>query len=380
MRTTISRSPGTTRKLGAAVHNLTRLRAAELENHHLKVERSQARKNLEERHDLCGIIYRSAAMHEVVSLAVKVARADVPILITGANGTGKEKVAELIQRNSRRCDRPFVKVNTGALSETLLEAELFGAEAGAYTGANKRRVGRFEAAHKGSLLLDEIGNLSAAGQAKLLRVLESGQFERVGSSESQQVDVRILAATNADLRVAIQEGRFREDLFFRLNVIEIALPLLKDRRADILPLARHFLGDLGVRDGRIFRLTSGAQGALLEHDWPGNVRELRNCVQRASLICEGREIRTEDLRIRPGNRATGSARSATPRTTTKETIEEDEKAHGSDREERARVEEALLLNNGVIAKAAQQLGCSRQSLYRKMRRLGIVLERRPRSR
>src|SRR5262249_1417828 len=195
-----------------------------------------ARDELASRFDLCGLLYESETMHRIVSLAVQVASADVPVLITGPNGAGKEKIAEIIQANSRRRSGPFLKVNVGARPDALLEAEPFGAEAGAYTGSTRRRIGRFGAAHGGTLFLDEIGNLSPAGQMKVLRVLQSGEFEPLGSSETQRVDVRILAATNVDLREALARGRFREDLFFRLNVIEIAVPPLAARIDDVIPL------------------------------------------------------------------------------------------------------------------------------------------------
>ena len=214
-------------------------------------------------------------------------RADVPVLITGPNGVGKEKLAEIVQANSRRQDKPFLKVNAGALPDELLESELFGAEAGAFTGAVKRRVGRFEAADGGTLFLDEIGNLSPAGQAKLLRVLQSGEFERLGSSETRRVDVRVLAATNADLRDAMQQGLFRQDLFFRLNVIELAVPALADRPQDVIPLAERSLRLLAGPGAPGRRFSEAAHQALLAHDWPGNVRELMNRVQRATLVAGG---------------------------------------------------------------------------------------------
>jgi len=199
------------------------------------VDRSHA--DLAARFDLRGIVYRSAAMHAVVQMATQVARANVPVLITGPNGAGKEILAEIIQANSLSKDGPFVRVNAGALPADLLESELFGAEAGAYTGATRAREGRFEAAHGGTLFLDEIGNLPMTGQAKLLRVLQTGEFERLGSSQTRKVDVRIVSATNAPLGDAIRQGRFREDLYYRLNVIELPVPPLADRRDDILPLA-----------------------------------------------------------------------------------------------------------------------------------------------
>ena len=219
-------------------------------------------------------------MHRVVSLAVQVAGSDVPVLVTGPNGAGKDKLAEIVQANSRRRDGPFVKVNSGGLPDELLESELFGAEAGAYTGSVKRRVGRFEAAHGGTLFLDEIGDLPPAGQVKLLRVLQGGEFERLGSSETRTVDVRVLAATNVDLRAAIAAGRFREDLFYRLNVIELAVPALRERPEDAPLLAEHSQETFGEADGaRATRLSQAAREAVLSMP-AGHVRELMNRVQR----------------------------------------------------------------------------------------------------
>ncbi len=349
-------------KLVATVRNLLRLRALALENIRLRREKTRAREDLSARHDLRGLVYESAVMHRVVALAVQVAPADVPVLITGPNGSGKELVAEIIQANSRRRAGPFVKVNAGALPEQLLEAELFGAEPGAYTGSVKRRIGRFEAAHGGTLFLDEIGNLSPAGQAKLLRVLQSGEFERLGSSEARRVDVRVLAATNADLGAAIAEGRFREDLLFRLNVIELRVPALRDRPEDVLPLATRFLARLGAeRPGGSPRLSAAAQQALEEHGWPGNVRELLNRIQRALLVASGPALEPADLglvpELEPGSQ---------------------DRPGGADDDERGRLERLLRDNEGMVSRAASKLGVSRQALYRRMQRLGIVIERRPR--
>ena len=241
--------------------------------------------------DLCGLVFQSDAMARLVDLAVHVAAADVPVLITGPNGAGKEKIARIIQANSTRAGRAFVTVNVGALPDTLLEAELFGAEAGAFTGAQRRRVGRFEAAHGGTLFLDEIGTLSLPGQAKLLRVLQTGEYERLGSSTSLHSDVRLLCATNVHLPTAIAAGLFREDLYFRLNVIELAVPALRDRPDDILPIARQMLSG----QGRTRTLGAAAERALLAYGWPGNVRELENRLQRARLVASGEEIGPEDL-------------------------------------------------------------------------------------
>jgi transcriptional regulator with PAS, ATPase and Fis domain len=270
------------------------------------------------------------------------------VLITGPNGAGKEKIADIIHANSRRRSQPLVKVNAGALPDELLESELFGAEAGAFTGSKRLRIGRFETANGGTLFLDEIGNLSAAGQVKLLRVLQSGEFERLGSSETRRVDVRVLCATNADLRDAIARGAFRQDLYFRLNVIEIAVPPLRDRRDDILPLAESFLAKDIVLD-------ASARDALLAYAWPGNVRELQNRVTRAMLLANGRATLTaDDLGFDESDRTALD----TPL-------------------EKREIESAILSAQGSVSRAAEALGISRQALYRRMEKLGIVIERRP---
>jgi DNA-binding NtrC family response regulator len=319
-------------------------------------ERPGARRDLVARgDDLRGTIYESEAMHRVVSLALKIARSDVPVLITGPNGAGKEKIAEIIHANSRRAKLPFVKVNAGALPESLLESELFGAEPGAYTGSNRLRLGRFEAADKGSLFLDEIGNLPSAGQTKLLRVLQSGEFERLGSSQTRRVDARVLAATNADLRDAIARGTFRQDLYFRLNVVEIAVPPLRDRRDDILPLARHILAGVTREHGlaKAPLLGDAATEALLAFDWPGNVRELQNRITRAALTARSAELTPHDLGLG------------------------DDRSESHVPLEKKQIELALLDAGGSVSRAAEAFGISRQALYRRMEKLGIVLERRP---
>jgi DNA-binding NtrC family response regulator len=343
-------------KLLSSVRNLMRLRTLQLENDRLKHEKTRARDELAARFDMRGMVYESAALHRVVALAVQVAAADVPVLVTGPNGAGKEKIAEIVQANSRRREKPFVKVNAGALPDELLESELFGAEAGAFTGAAKRRIGRFEAADGGTLFLDEIGNLSPAGQAKLLRVLQSGEFERLGSAETRRVDVRLIAATNIDLRAAIAQGRFREDLLFRLNVIELAVPPLRDRPEDILPLVDSFLKAAGAEPPRT--LSPAARAALLEHPWPGNVRELMNRLQRAVLVAAAPALEPADLGLGP----TDVPAAAEPG------------AEG----ERRQLELVLRESGGMVSRAASRLGVSRQALYRRMEKLGIVLERRPR--
>ena len=364
--------PWDDQKLVVTVKNLIALYRARRENLSRTTREARARSELSSSYDLCGLVYRSPALHQVVTLAVNVARSDVPVLITGPNGSGKEKLAEIVQANSRRKDKAFVRINAGALPDQLLEAELFGAEAGAFTGATKLRIGRFEAAHQGTLFLDEIGNLSAAGQMRLLRVLQTGEFERLGSSTTRKVDVRVISATNADLRAEILAGRFREDLFFRLNVIELLVPSLARRVEDIVPLAERFLEC--HRGDRDLSFGADALDALEQHEWPGNVRELENRIQRAVLVCPGAQIRAADLGIDPSPAVAGSADRGGG----------DERARrgsipppGSD--ERDLVESALVRARGVVSLAAAELGLSRQALYRRMQRLGIELERRPRS-
>jgi DNA-binding NtrC family response regulator len=328
-------------RLLTTVRNLLELRAAVEENVATRARRAEARAQLAERYDLRGLVYESEALHTVASMAAQVAHADVPVLITGPNGAGKEVLADIVHANSTRKDKPYVKVNAGALPDQLIEAELFGTEAGAFTGA-KARPGRFEAADGGTIFLDEIGNLPLAGQAKLLRVLQTGEYERLGSNTTRRAHVRVIAATNLPLRDAMREGRFREDLYYRLSVIELQLPPLAERRDDILPLARAFLPS-GAR------LAGDAERALVNHSWPGNVRELRNVLQRAALLAGERPITAVALSLP----AVLPARSDEPVL------------------DRATIERVLAENGQIVAQAARQLGMSRQALYRRMEKLGI---------
>jgi len=287
------------------------------------------------------MIYRSTEMATLIQDAERVAAADVNVLITGANGAGKEKLADYIHSQSKRAHKPFVKVNMGAIPKDLMEAELFGAEKGAYTGSNQQRTGRFEAANGGTLFLDEIGNLSLEGQMKLLRVLQTGEFERLGSSETIRVDTRVISATNSDLKQAIKQGLFREDLYFRLNVIELHLLPLKHRKADILPLAEYFIGD-------DYSLTQGAKDYLLQYDWPGNVRELENSCKRAMVFAIDGQI-------------------------TEHTFTGGKKQQVLD--EKQRIEQVLEQHNGVIKHAAEALGLSRQALYRRIEKYEITINK-----
>jgi DNA-binding NtrC family response regulator len=361
-------------KLVNSVRRLLRVRQLRLENKRLRAQDDRSRRRLAETYDLCGIVYASPQMHQVLTLATNVAASDAAVLITGPNGAGKEKVAQVIQANSRRRERPFLTVNAGGLPDELLEAELFGSEPGAYTGAKTRRAGRFEEANGGTLFLDEIGNLSAKGQMKLLRVLQTGEFERLGSNRTQQSDVRIISATNADLKTDIGKGEFREDLYFRLAVIEIHVPALKNRPDDILPLAEWMLPRFPGPDGRVKQLSEEARDALMAHEWPGNVRELQNRMQRASLIAPGPTITPQDLGLDEATLVQKPERYVAPA--------ENGHAPSSDAAdpEKREIEEALAAAQGVISRAAAELGLSRQALYRRMSRLGIAVERRMTSR
>jgi DNA-binding NtrC family response regulator len=330
-------------KLLATVENLLELAESTRERQRLQDEQRHRRERLAEQYDLCDIVFNSDAMERVVELACRVARAEVRVLITGPNGAGKERIAQIVHANSTQRKGPFVAVNCGAIPSELIEAELFGAEAGAYTGANRARTGRFEAANRGTLFLDEIGDLPLAGQVKLLRVLETGQFEMLGSSKTRSAQVRIVSATNADLPTLIREGRFREDLYYRLNVIDIAVPSLAERAADILPLARHFLGPS-------MQLSEDAATTLQGHDWPGNVRELRNSIERAKLLARDSIVVATDLNL-----------PLAPRAALRET----------DNFSRAVLEASLQEAGGNISRAAQSLGLSRQALYRRLERFNL---------
>src|SRR3984957_617345 len=330
-------------KLLATVENLLELADTTRERQRLQDEQRRRRKRLAEQYDLCNIVFASDAMERVVELACRVAKGGGGGLITGPNGAGKERIAQIVHANSSIRSGPFVAINCGAIPSELIEAELFGAEAGAYTGATRARTGRFEAANGGTVFLDEIGDLPLAGQVKLLRVLETGQFEMLGSSKTRTAQVRILSATNADLPALIRDGRFREDLYYRLNVIDIAVPPLADRPADILPLARHFLGE-GMQ------LSEDAVAALQAHDWPGNVRELRNSIERAKLLARERVVAAADLNLPAVTRAA-------PRE--------------SENLSKEVLEASLREAGGNISRAAQSLGLSRQALYRPMERFNL---------
>jgi DNA-binding NtrC family response regulator len=331
-------------KLITTIKNLVALGQAASQNKMLK-QQAVNFDNTRQAAVSIGLVYESAAMQRVVDMSVQVAKSDVPVLITGPNGSGKEKIAELIQSQSPLNQSAFVKVNAGALPQELIEAELFGAEIGAFTSANKTRIGRFEAAHQGTLFLDEIGNLPLSGQVKLLRVLQTGEFEKLGSVKTQKTDVRIISATNSDLTRDIANGAFREDLFYRLNVIEINVPPLNERGDDVLALAKHFL------PGRDISLT-GKQ-ALQAYAWPGNVRELENVCRRVSILHPDGTLDADDFGL--------SSISGEMNT----------EQRGGKEPSKSEIEAALTKFNGTISKVARYLGLSRQALYRRLDKYGI---------
>ena len=301
------------------------------------------------------LIAESAVMQPILRLMERIGPSDANALITGEHGTGKEVVAAWLHAASPRAGRAMVTVNLGGLSEGVFESELFGHTKGAFTDAKTDRVGRFELADGGTLFLDEIANLSMAQQAKLLRVLQEGEFERVGSSRSRRVDVRILAATNADVRAEVAAGRFREDLFFRLNTVEIHLPPLRERRDDIPLLAGHFLKQFAARYRRpVTGFSPDGMRALLEYSWPGNVRELAHAIERATLLAEGDAVTAADLNFR-------AATDAAPKLD-EMSLEE---------VERALITKALARHEGNVSLAAQALGLSRSALYRRLQRHGL---------
>jgi DNA-binding NtrC family response regulator len=332
-------------KLLATVENLLELAEAGAEVRRARTERRARKQALAARYRLGDLVAESDATLRPLELACQVARSDVPVLITGPNGSGKERIAAIVHANSEVARGPFVALNCGALPADLIEAELFGAESGAFTGANKAREGRFDAADGGTLFLDEIGNLPPGGQMKLLRVLDTGTFQRLGSSQTRHAKVRVLSATNADLKAMVREGTFREDLYYRLNVIEVHLPPLAERGEDILPLAEHFLA------GRA-PLSEPARDALRAHAWPGNVRELKNVIERAALLAGGQTISVALLGLPE----------AVPPAHAQRSLEEPS---------RAAIESALAAAHGVVSRAAQALGMSRQALYRRMERYAI---------
>jgi DNA-binding NtrC family response regulator len=321
----------------------------------LEAERLAAENQLLRAEGRPEFIATAPAMQQALELLARVGPSDANVLVTGEHGTGKEVVAQTLHALSPRAPRPLVTVNTGALSESLFESELFGHVKGAFTDARADRIGRFELADKGSLFLDEIGNVPPRQQAKLLRAIESGEVERVGSSRSRHVDVRIISATNTDLHAACASGQFREDLLFRLNTVEIHLPPLRERREDIPALGVHFLSRYAAHYRRpIHGFDALALQALVQYSWPGNVRELEHTLERAVLMCRTGEIQAADLGLnlqRPGNQNLDEL--------SLEAVES------------ILVRKALQRFHGNVSQAAEALGLSRGALYRRMEKYGL---------
>jgi two-component system, NtrC family, response regulator HydG len=315
--------------------------------------------------DALGIVAKSPRMRQLMDLSRRVAKVDSTVLVTGESGAGKERIARLVHDESTRAAGPFVAVNCGAIAETLLESELFGHARGAFTGANQDRPGLFEAANGGTLLLDEVGEISPAMQVKLLRAVQEREVRRVGENKSRKVDVRIVAATNRDLAHGVAAGAFRQDLYYRLKVVELHVPPLRERRDDLLPLARVLLADAALRMKRaITGLSPAAADQLLRYEWPGNVRELENAMERAVALARGNRVELDDL--------PEEVRAASPRPITTgrpvRPLNEIEKEY---------ILAALELNGGNQTRTAEQLCIGSATLYRKLKSYGLVQARRP---
>ena len=327
----------------------------------LREENRQLRERLGEHFDRRNLIGRSPAMLRILETVSQVAPSDATVLISGESGTGKEMIAGAVHYNSSRKNGPFVTINCAAITETLLESELFGHEKGAFTGAHRRKEGRFRQAHHGTLFLDEISETSLAMQVKLLRVLQERELTRVGGEEAVPVDVRIIAATNKDLRMAVQEGRFREDLFYRLNVVSLHMPPLRERPEDIALLAQHFLERFAGRNRKTIRgFTPQAMDLLLRYPWPGNVRELMNAVERAVVLARSEVLAEED--VSPLGEAQG------PSGAVEEKSEPDSGGVSLEEMERAAILKTLGETGGNKSEAARRLGITRKTLHKRLKK------------
>ena len=336
------------------------LKAAERK---LRDHRRALVKEVPEVEEPSNLISRSNSMRKVVDLAQRVAKVDSTVLITGESGSGKERIARLVHDLSTRASGPFIAVNCGAITETLLESELFGHARGAFTGATQDRPGLFEAAHSGTLLLDEIGEVSPGMQVKLLRSLQEREIRRVGENKNRRIDVRVLAATNRDLAQGVTAGTFRQDLYYRLKVVDLRVPSLRERRDDVLPLARVLLADASLRMKRkINGLAPDAADQLLRYEWPGNVRELENAMERAVALARGNRVELEDL--------PEEVRQAFPipvaTTGTVRPLDDVEKDY---------IVAALALNAGNQTHTAEQLKIGSATLYRKLKSYGLIGKR-----
>jgi len=335
-------------------------RLAEADRQRLLEENTKLKQELRERYDLSNIIGNSRPMQQVYEQVAQVAGSPTTVLIRGESGTGKELVAHAIHYNSPRSEKPFVKVSCGALPEGLIESELFGYEPGAFTDARAQKKGRFELAHGGTLFLDEVGEFSRSTQVKLLRVLQEREFERLGGVRPIKVDVRLVAATNKDLEVAVQQGEFREDLYYRLNVFSLFMPPLRERRPDILLLADHFVEKYAAAHGKdVRRIATTAIDMLMSYHWPGNVRELENCIERAVLVCDGGVVHAHHL---PPTLQTAEVSGTLPRRSLATAVESYEKDL---------ILDALKSARGNRAKAARLLDTTERILGYKVAKYGV---------
>ncbi|MCB2168716.1 MAG: sigma-54 dependent transcriptional regulator [Deltaproteobacteria bacterium] len=332
----------------------------------LKVENEDLRARLQEDFDRPDIIGKSASMKALMDMLAMVAPSEATVMITGESGTGKELIAKSLHYNSARKAHPLVTVNCAALTESLLESELFGHEKGAFTGADRRREGRFMLADGGTIFLDEVGETSSRMQAKLLRVLQEKEIQRVGSEAVLQVDVRVVAATNRDLEEDVQAGRFREDLFYRLNVMHLTIPPLRDRQEDIPLLAQHFLETYARRNRKTVKgFAPLAMSMLLKYEWPGNVRELENAIERAVILLSGEHITEKQLPLRIVRQHPDHATAADtgmPATDGTRTLEDIEKEA---------IEATLAATDGNKSETARRLGISRKTLHNKLKAYGV---------
>ncbi|PKN34230.1 MAG: two-component system response regulator [Deltaproteobacteria bacterium HGW-Deltaproteobacteria-19] len=338
-----------------------------MEHLRLAEENRLLRENIEGRYDRLNILGRSAAMTRLLETVVQIAPTEATVLVTGDSGTGKELIAGAIHHNSSRKNGPFVKINCAALTESLLESELFGHEKGAFTGADRRKEGKFRQADGGTLFLDEVSEMSLGMQVKLLRVLQEREITRVGGSDVLKVDVRIIAATNKDLRQEIGQGRFRDDLYYRLNVVNLAMPPLRERREDIPLLAQHFLVQFAEKNRKSIKgFTPRAMDGLLRYDWPGNVRELMNAVERGVVLARSEWLGVEDLALTlPDGAPSASAESPEEPGLAVEGTSLDEL-------ERVAILKTLEGAGGNKSEAARRLGITRRTLHKKLKQYGLM--------
>jgi DNA-binding NtrC family response regulator len=332
-----------------------------LEVRGLRDENTKLKEELGRRYEFDNIIGRSTQMQEIFAAVLRVAPTRATVLLTGESGVGKDLIARAIHFHSPRKDRPLVKINCSALPENLMESELFGYEKGAFTGANVSKPGKFEQADTGTVFLDEIGDVPQAVQVKLLRVLQEREFERLGSNKTQRVDIRMIAATNQDLRAALEEGTFREDLYYRLNVVALEIPPLRARKVDIPYLANHFIHKLAPDSGsQVESITPAAMDLLLDHSWPGNVRELENVIERSLVMATGRQLDAKDIKLDvPRNRPAVNGELALPEGMSLEQYEQE------------LIRQALKKADGNKSRAARLLGLTRNALRYRLTQMGL---------